>query len=123
MRLLLDTHILLWWLRADRKLSRAVRDVLVSEESDVAVSGATIWERLIAISQIVAPLTATSLSSETRTSRTARESFLSALSHHRRICVSRRSLITRRHRRDRPEANHRNRVRCGSARACGPACA
>src|SRR5882724_11257219 len=44
MRLLLDTHILLWWLTADRKLSRALRDVLVSAESDVAVSGATICE-------------------------------------------------------------------------------
>ena len=44
MRLLLDTHILLWWLQADRRLSRAMRDLLLSEESDIAVSGATIWE-------------------------------------------------------------------------------
>ena len=44
MRLLLDTHILLWWLSADRRLSRAVRDVLASEENDIAVSAATVWE-------------------------------------------------------------------------------
>ena len=44
MRLLLDTHILLWWLSGDRRLSRAVRDALASEENDVAVSAATVWE-------------------------------------------------------------------------------
>jgi PIN domain nuclease of toxin-antitoxin system len=44
MRLLLDTHILLWWLGADRRLSRSVRDILASEESDIAVSAATVWE-------------------------------------------------------------------------------
>ena len=44
MRFLLDTHILLWWLNADRRLSRPIRDVLASEESDIAVSAATIWE-------------------------------------------------------------------------------
>lgn len=44
MRLLLDTHVLLWWLGADRRLSRSVREILASEESDIAVSAATIWE-------------------------------------------------------------------------------
>jgi PIN domain nuclease of toxin-antitoxin system len=43
-RLLLDTHILLWWLNADRRLSRPVRDLLAAEENDIAVSAATVWE-------------------------------------------------------------------------------
>jgi PIN domain nuclease of toxin-antitoxin system len=44
MRLLLDTHVLLWWLRADKKLSRQTRDLIAAEDSDIAVSSATIWE-------------------------------------------------------------------------------
>ena len=44
MRLLLDTHVLLWWLSADRRLPRASREILASEENDVAVSAATVWE-------------------------------------------------------------------------------
>lgn len=44
MRLLLDTHVLLWWLSADRRLTRAVRDVLRNEENDIAVSAVSIWE-------------------------------------------------------------------------------
>jgi PIN domain nuclease of toxin-antitoxin system len=42
MRLLLDTHVLLWWLNADRRLSRSVRQIIA--EADVAVSAATVWE-------------------------------------------------------------------------------
>lgn len=44
MRLLLDTHVLLWWFTADRKLSREMRNIVAAEESEVAVSAATIWE-------------------------------------------------------------------------------
>lgn len=44
MRLLLDTHILLWWLVADRRLPKVLRDVLASAGNDVAVSSASIWE-------------------------------------------------------------------------------
>lgn len=44
MRLLLDTHVLIWWLTADRKLSKAVSSLLASKDSDVAVSAAAIWE-------------------------------------------------------------------------------
>jgi PIN domain nuclease of toxin-antitoxin system len=44
MRLLLDTHVLLWWLTNDRKLSKAIAGILSSEENDVAVSAAAIWE-------------------------------------------------------------------------------
>ncbi len=44
MRLLLDTHILLWWTMADRRLSKALAAVIASPEHDVAISAASIWE-------------------------------------------------------------------------------
>lgn len=44
MRLLLDTHILLWWVMADRRLSKTLTSVLGSTENDIAVSVASIWE-------------------------------------------------------------------------------
>lgn len=44
MRLLLDTHILLWWVTADRRLSKSLANTLASPENDVAVSAASIWE-------------------------------------------------------------------------------
>jgi PIN domain nuclease of toxin-antitoxin system len=44
MRLLLDTHILLWWVMADRRLSKALAAIIASGENDVAVSAASIWE-------------------------------------------------------------------------------
>jgi PIN domain nuclease of toxin-antitoxin system len=44
MRLLLDTHILLWWVTADRRLSKPLTNVLASPDNDIAVSAATIWE-------------------------------------------------------------------------------
>lgn len=44
MNLLLDTHILLWWVAGDRKLPRSLRDRITSAENDVSVSAATFWE-------------------------------------------------------------------------------
>jgi len=44
MRLLLDTHILLWWMMADRRLSKALVASLAAPENDIAVSAASIWE-------------------------------------------------------------------------------
>jgi PIN domain nuclease of toxin-antitoxin system len=44
MRLLLDTHILLWWVTGDRRLSKSLANTLASPENDVAVSAASIWE-------------------------------------------------------------------------------
>jgi PIN domain nuclease of toxin-antitoxin system len=44
MRLLLDTHILLWWVMADRRLSKTLAATLASQENDIAVSAASIWE-------------------------------------------------------------------------------
>jgi len=44
MRLLLDTHILLWWVMGDRRLTKDLAAVVASAENDVAVSAATMWE-------------------------------------------------------------------------------
>lgn len=43
MRLLLDTHALLWWL-ADEELSPAAREAIADSASVVAVSAASAWE-------------------------------------------------------------------------------
>ena len=47
MNLLLDTHILLWWLADDRRLKRPERSAIANPDSIVHVSGATIWEMAI----------------------------------------------------------------------------
>lgn len=44
MRLLLDTHALLWWLDGDRRLSRKVRSAIGSEDNLIVVSAASAWE-------------------------------------------------------------------------------
>ena len=44
MRLLLDTHILLWWVKGDRRLSKALANIVASPDNDIAVSAASIWE-------------------------------------------------------------------------------
>jgi PIN domain nuclease of toxin-antitoxin system len=54
--LLLDTHVVLWWLTDDRTLSDDVKTML-DHEPDVYVSPATIWEVTIkrAIGKLQAP--------------------------------------------------------------------
>lgn len=47
MRLLLDTHALLWWLTDFEKLSSATHDAIAGGEYEVFVSHAAIWEILI----------------------------------------------------------------------------
>ena len=44
MRLLLDTHILLWWLADDPVLPGPARDAIASPGNEVLVSAATAWE-------------------------------------------------------------------------------
>lgn len=44
MRLLLDTHALLWWAADDKRLKRAERDAIKNEDAIVWVSAASIWE-------------------------------------------------------------------------------
>lgn len=44
MRILLDTHVLLWWLSDDRKLAKNARDIIANSDNDVLVSSASAWE-------------------------------------------------------------------------------
>jgi PIN domain nuclease of toxin-antitoxin system len=43
-RLLLDTHALLWWLDGDRRLSRRARSAIAETTNAVLVSAASAWE-------------------------------------------------------------------------------
>jgi len=43
-RLLLDTHALLWWLAGDNRLTRKVRAAIADEANEVGVSAASAWE-------------------------------------------------------------------------------
>lgn len=44
MKLLLDTHALIWWLAGDKALSLRARDAIADEANDVAVSAASAME-------------------------------------------------------------------------------
>ncbi|MGA8108813.1 MAG: type II toxin-antitoxin system VapC family toxin [Acidobacteriaceae bacterium] len=44
MRVLLDTHALLWWLTDDPALSKAARRLLADPQNTVLVSAASAWE-------------------------------------------------------------------------------
>ncbi len=44
MRLLIDTHILLWWLSDDPHLPAAARSAISSPDNEVLVSAAAVWE-------------------------------------------------------------------------------
>ena len=44
MRLLLDTHALLWWLFDDLKLSSVARSAIADPQNEVVVSAASAWE-------------------------------------------------------------------------------
>jgi len=44
MRLLLDTHILLWAMTSPQKLSESLEKAIKSRENDVAVSAVSVWE-------------------------------------------------------------------------------
>ena len=53
MSLLLDTHVVLWWLADDPTLADEIKDRL-DHEPDVYISSATIWE--VTIKQSIAKL-------------------------------------------------------------------
>jgi PIN domain nuclease of toxin-antitoxin system len=44
LRLLLDTHVLLWWLSDNRRLGATARAAVGDPDNDVYVSAATVWE-------------------------------------------------------------------------------
>lgn len=43
-RLLLDTHALLWWLGGNEKMPLKVREAIADEDSSIFISAASIWE-------------------------------------------------------------------------------
>lgn len=43
-KVLLDTHALLWWLFDDPRLSRSAREIIASPDSAVFMSSASAWE-------------------------------------------------------------------------------
>lgn len=49
MKLLLDTHILLWWLNDDGKLSGYARQFITNPDNDIYVSDISLWEIQIKI--------------------------------------------------------------------------
>jgi PIN domain nuclease of toxin-antitoxin system len=56
MKLLLDTHILLWWLTLDRKLSQIETAIIADPDNLIFVSAATAWE--IAVKKMIGKLEA-----------------------------------------------------------------
>ncbi len=44
MKLLLDTHALLWWFTDDPKLASAARNAIADEANEILVSAASAWE-------------------------------------------------------------------------------
>ena len=57
MTLLLDTHILLWWLDDHLALPAAAAAAIADPEADVVVSAATVWEIAVktAVGRLEAP--------------------------------------------------------------------
>jgi PIN domain nuclease of toxin-antitoxin system len=47
MNLLLDTHVLLWWLTADNRISAAAGELLAEPANRIYVSAAVAWELAI----------------------------------------------------------------------------
>ena len=56
MKVLLDTHILLWWLSGDEALPQRAAQVIANPDTVVLVSAASVWE--IAIKKAVGRLDA-----------------------------------------------------------------
>ena len=54
MDILIDTHVLLWWLADDPRLSGKARELIADPANAIAVSAATAWE--IAIKQALGKL-------------------------------------------------------------------
>lgn len=44
MRILLDTHLMLWWLMSDRRLPKQAERLITDSDNEVYVSAASVWE-------------------------------------------------------------------------------
>jgi len=47
LRLLLDTHVFLWWCADDSRLSEQARTAIADPENEVSLSAASVWEMAI----------------------------------------------------------------------------
>ena len=56
MKLLLDTHILIWWLSQDRRLSQLETDIITNPDNFIFISAASAWE--IAVKRMIGKLEA-----------------------------------------------------------------
>lgn len=54
---LIDTHILLWWLFNDKRLTKKIRDLIEKPDNHILVSSISIWEIVIkkSINKLKAP--------------------------------------------------------------------
>lgn len=50
MQLLIDTHILIWFLEGNNLLSKSRRQIIVNPNNDIFVSIASLWEMAVKIS-------------------------------------------------------------------------
>ena len=50
MRLLIDTHILIWFLEGNKLLSKSRRQIIANPQNDIFISIASLWEMAIKIS-------------------------------------------------------------------------
>jgi PIN domain nuclease of toxin-antitoxin system len=49
LKLLLDTHALLWWLSDDPRLGDHARDLIAEPTNDILVSAVSLWEILVKV--------------------------------------------------------------------------
>ncbi|MEA5502287.1 type II toxin-antitoxin system VapC family toxin [Halotia wernerae UHCC 0503] len=47
MRILLDTHIFLWFISGDSQLSRDVQDSIRDRDNEVYLSAISVWEAIV----------------------------------------------------------------------------
>lgn len=47
MRLLLDTHAILWWLSDDRRLGSGAREIIEDPANDIVISVVSLWEMAV----------------------------------------------------------------------------
>jgi PIN domain nuclease of toxin-antitoxin system len=51
LRVLLDTHALLWWDGDDRRLSQRARELIEHRETELILSVASVWEMVIKVAR------------------------------------------------------------------------
>jgi len=49
LKILLDTHVLLWWLADDQQLRPQARDLIADPANDIVVSIVSLWEIVVKI--------------------------------------------------------------------------